>query len=386
MIRFLFAILLMADIYVTPTGSDAGSGTSGSPFATWGKAVGVMSGGDRVLVKGPGTYTQSVNSSNVSGGYVAPPAGVVGTGMSQIVGYNVTPGDLDEVDASSSLHPVLQGYSGSANLFQAAASNIALRNVVLDGASHVTNVCNFNSGAGCLAQNVKVINPGTSCFRAGANSCVFIRCLALGGTNGFSLGSASNNLLYCVADGYSSLGFGVTGTQATNACTRCIARLGTGTAQGFLLASNSALIQCISYKNGGDGFGLTGTSLANMLVRSSILYGNGGYGINQGSATIFLPYPFNYNAYGSNTSGDYSNASFAGAKDITGIADPFVSGSGTINILSDAWTNFALSSGGKTALAAKGYPPYLDIGTVQHQDAGGGGLLLPRGFSGGYAA
>ena len=376
----------MSDIYVSPTGSDTtGTGASGSPYATPGKAAGVMSGGDRILVQGPGTYTMTVNTVNVAGGIVGLPAGVVGTGMSQIVGYNLTPGDLDEVSASSTLHPVIQGYSGSTALMQTGGSFCAFRNLVLDGVNHVSSNLNL-AGSFAHVQNIKSINAVTDSFRFAGSSSAAIRCLSRGGSYGFDIRAISLNFISCVSDGASLGGFYTNTTGATCGFERCIARLGTGSAPGFYLNNNVELMNCVSYKNAGDGVGLEGTALANLIIRNTIIYGNGpsAWGINQGSATIYLPFAFDYNAYGSNTSGNYSNASFAGPKDITGISDPFVNGSATITSLDDAWAAFALSSGGKTALAGKGYPTNLDIGAVQSAAGGGGsGGLFTNSFSGG---
>lgn len=85
----------MADIFVATTGSDStGTGSSGNPYASPGKAAGVASPGDRILFKA-GTYTITSTTENVSNGLPRfQGAASYGTPPNTIwIGYNTTPGD-----------------------------------------------------------------------------------------------------------------------------------------------------------------------------------------------------------------------------------------------------------------------------------------------------
>lgn len=112
-----------------------------------------------------------------------------------------------------------------------------------------------------------------------------------------------------------------------------------------------------------------------LKCKNSIFYGNGGFGV---SAPSQLPnIDFNYNAYGSNTSGNLSNVT-AGANDQTLTADPFTA---------KASNDFSLNTttGGGASCRNAGSPGactsqtfgtgYADIGALRHQDSGGGTVV-----------
>lgn len=375
----------MADIYVSTSGSDStGTGASGSPYATPGKAAGVMSGGDRILIKyGNGTsYTQTSSSFNVAGGIPQLPAGTWNS-PSQIVGYQTTVGDLDDVDVKDNTNaPVIQSYAtGGTSVLYMNGNFCQARNLVIDGASHAAYGV-YTGSQYNFYRNVKSSNCTTTPFAFG-NYGVGLRLLGLGGSYAFQVGSSLGVFLdSCVAAGaFSTCGFSIT-TQAGCAMVNCVACAGGASADGIQTTYGHFMDRCVSYGNGRDGIRFM-TQAAVQCLRNSIFYGNSGYGINLVGATSTSTFDGNYNAYGANTSGNLNNVN-AGGKDVTLSANPFSNAGGTINVVGDAWTNFALSSGGLTALKAKGYPAYLDIGAVQHQDSGaGGGLLVHPGMTGG---
>lgn len=356
----------MADVYVSTTGSDStGTGTSGSPYATPGKAASVMSGGDRILIQ-KGLYTQTSASTNVAGGIPVLPAGTWNA-PSQIVGYQSVVGDLDDIDVNDQTNaPTIQSYaSGGTTVMQAGGNYCQVRNLVLDGASHVTD--GFYTGSLYVSlHNIKAMNCVTAGFVLNANN-IGIRLLSLGATFGFDFGATVVNLQSCVASGFSSAGFHST-SGLGDTLIDCIACAGSGSADGFQAVFGYFLDRCVSYGNGRDGFRIT-SSISALCIRNSIFYGNTSKSINNASGTSITTFDGNYNAYANGS----LNGVNGGSKDVLLSSNPFVNPTGAINTVSDAWTNFALSSGGKTALAALGYPAYLDIGAVQHQDAGGGG-------------
>jgi hypothetical protein len=114
-----------------------------------------------------------------------------------------------------------------------------------------------------------------------------------------------------------------------------------------------------------------------LTLANSIFWGNGGYGADFAAATGALSGRTRHNfgnAYGGNTSGSRNNLP-AGIGDVTLTADPFTNAAGG---------DFSLNAtaGGGAACREAGFPGafpggtttgYLDIGAVQHQDAGGGG-------------
>lgn len=358
----------MADIYVSTSGSDStGTGASGSPYATPGKAANVMSGGDRIAIQ-LGLYTQTSSSTNVAGGIPVLPLGTWNA-PSQIVGFQTTIGDLDDVDVNDSSNaPVIKSFaSGGTTVFQFGGNFCQARNLVVDGASHA-NTGFYSGGQYCYARNCKALN----CLIAGfspSNYNSFFRCLALGASNAFQIASSIGVLLdTCVAGGgFSSAGFYL--LSAGCSLLSCLAIKGGASADGVQTQYGTFIDRFVSYSNGRDGIRITSQAQA-MALRNAILFGNGGYGLNQTGATATTTFEGNYNAFGSNSSGNRNNVQ-AGSHDVSLSADPFVNGAATINTVADALAAFALSTGGLTALKGQGIPAYLDIGAVQHQDAGG---------------
>lgn len=128
--------------------------------------------------------------------------------------------------------------------------------------------------------------------------------------------------------------------------------------------------------NTGDGIAsaVTTANTFGLALANNIIDSNGGWGVNLQNSTGVITAVNRNNAYRNNTSGARSNLS-AGTGDVTLTADPFTNKAGG---------DYSLNSvaGGGAACRAAGFPGafpggtttgYLDVGAVQHQDAGGGG-------------
>lgn len=111
------------------------------------------------------------------------------------------------------------------------------------------------------------------------------------------------------------------------------------------------------------------TFTATLSFTDNIFYHNGGFGISMNSSAPLVAE--DYNAFGSNTSGNYNNINSVnnGHHDVTLTGDPFVNA---------ASGNFALNSSAGASLMNAGFPGtvglstgYLDIGAIQHQALGG---------------
>ena len=143
------------------------------------------------------------------------------------------------------------------------------------------------------------------------------------------------------------------------------------------------LDKCAVVSNGGDGvkLGTANALLMQLALQNTIIYGNGGWGVNITNTAAMIVLNRN-SAYGSNTSGARNNL-VVGTGDQTLTGDPFVAKSAN---------DFTLNNtvGGGAACRAAGYPgasPGLvasgstDIGPLQHADpaaAGGGVFASPR--------
>jgi hypothetical protein len=135
-------------------------------------------------------------------------------------------------------------------------------------------------------------------------------------------------------------------------------------------SDNVRVIQSTIANNTGDGINFTaaGTSDLNLFtIENSIIYGNGGWGINLNAKPIAINAAISRNnAFGSNSSGDRNNLA-SGYNEVSLSANPFTnSGSGDYSLNTTA--------GGGAACKAAGFPgtfpggtsvSRLDIGAVQ---------------------
>jgi len=131
----------------------------------------------------------------------------------------------------------------------------------------------------------------------------------------------------------------------------------------------------------------TNLSQINLVVENSVIYGNGGYGVNWtgGTPTAFTNYSWRNNGFGSNTSGDV-NTGNRGFSYIALTATPFTN---------SATGDFSLNAtaGGGALLKGAGFPGIfpggtstgsLDVGAVQSAGSGGAaGMLVNGGMTGG---
>jgi len=342
----------------------------GGAFATPTKAVAVHVASNTIWIKS-GTYTQTA--------LLTLTAGAAGA-RTRIFGYNATRGDLAEV-ADFANFPILQN-NNTTNSVLSLPAHSHCGWLVLDGGSGGSK---SERGLAALSdwsvcENMKAINWTVQGFQTGSN-CIVRRCLSTLGVSGADSGFVTvGNTYYefCVSADNPCKGFRmVSGTPPT--LIGCISYGHTGgSGRGFSEESTgSRFYACVAYDCSQDGICLDGgnAGLAT-CIHNCILAENGGYGINS-TSTNYTDCPSDHNAFYSNTSGLRNNWT-AGAADVTLSADPFTDG---------ASGDFSLNAtaGGGADCRAAGFPGefpgglttgYLDIGAVQHQDAGGGGGML----------
>jgi hypothetical protein len=352
------------DRAVGTAASTGGTGNLGGSLALPTNPTSLVSG-QIIWIQGNGaTYTlTATTSASVGVSYI---------GYKTTHGDNPTGSDMPTITtATSSIHlltgPVVTQAFAAMNLtltttasvkaeaiHVGAASNLFIKNVVI-GAGF-TNGMNL-SGTFAVVEDCQIISSSIN--------GIFTTAVLL----------VKNTLIW-----------GVTGSGAGNA--------GINTNGGFLFVHNSIVgkgskiginIQnpaswlqvCNSTIAGNSSDGVLSAPAGGIpcLIESSIVYGNGGWGLNITPSTTNPPILFvRNNAYGSNTSGNYQSGVGAGAGDVTLSATPFTSSStGDYSLNSTA--------GGGAACKAVGYPGvfpgglstgHLDIGAVQSSAAGGG--------------
>lgn len=299
--------------------------------------------------------------------------------ITTVIGYSSTRGDGGQV--------TVQAQSGLSNAFVLTLDqSIVIENFVIDanniGPTSGTSGLSTGNGGGAVNVIVKNKNWNTNAALSLGTSAFCEQCYVTNVSGGEAVSIASGGILSdSVIYGNSVPGVIATynSSNPTVLLNVIIANNTGSSSDGIQIGSSvgSIILQhVVCYKNGRDGLRWApqtgGTS--SILVSNSVFYGNSEYGINVTTSMTMSTY-FNWNAYGNNTTANLSGLA-AGANDVTLSSDPFVNGSSE---------NFALSSSGITALAAKGFPGALstggtgftDIGALQHQATGGGQKGFP---------
>jgi hypothetical protein len=166
----------------------------------------------------------------------------------------------------------------------------------------------------------------------------------------------------------------------------CIADSNTGGSSYGFRSNNTAawhFQQCVSYNSGSDGLLFDTTTSGSSFtidgasVVGCIFEGNGGYGINVNAANV--PNFFSdFNAFYNNTSGARNNLP-AGAHDVTLTGSPFTNAAGAdFSLNNTASAGAACRAASFPGALLAGGTGYQDIGALQHQDSGSGGMIMGR--------
>lgn len=381
----------MATYYVKTTGSDTtGDGSSGNPYATPGKALGVAVAGAAgwTIYVEAGTYNITSSTANIAAGVLNfNQTGTLAV-PNRMIGYTSTPGD-----------------GGKFTL--ALGAGLAVTVVTMNNANSYNEIWNVaitgNSTSGASALNAQgrsnlMSNFEISAFTGGGNHI----CSA---TNNFLLeygrisGGATSNYaaLSLGGQGVSVRGVDLSGNAGRGidmgstsggiiALTNCIVR-GLTTAEGKAFQNQTSMlmlcVNCIAYNCAADHYRTASTSSSMRLI-NCVSDMSGGYDFNP-NATYDGSMILDNCCYGTSarasTSGIYpaSHAPARMANCATFTADPWANAAG-----GDFTPNS--TSGAGAVLRAAGIGPYgqtsyVDIGAVQHQDSGGGGGYAPVGPS-----
>jgi len=256
-----------------------------------------------------------------------------------------------------------------------------------------------------IADSISVVGArtGNQVIGSAANVTLF-RC-AISNTNASSatavaLSLTGTNTLVVDCDisvaSSSSSAVAVSMTAAT--CPMFFRNLVTGNTSGAgcLTLGNLGVILGCTFRDAGFGIAATanvsssiiGNSFRNItnvyikpsvsqrLIANNVAWGTGGSSQWYQSAGTVVENNQLYNFVGNMGVSDADIGNWLNRNGVTLTADPFTSS-----------TDMTLNntSGGGALVRAAGYPAYLDGGAWQHQDSGGGGLLVNSGLFGGFA-
>jgi hypothetical protein len=374
----------MPNLYVSQAGSDTtGDGTIGNPYATPGKAAGLLAATFSIFLKyNASPYLVTTATPNVSGGPIAISVSSNNGGTS-LIGYDTNPA-VDNTDAN---RPTIKLTVGSCTAVNLTVGTTECRNVIVDCNLQTASVA-FAAGDYYMARFVRCKATQFTSFGfdlATLYTIGAIDCEASAGTSAATAAIRASGggmtCLACVARNNACPGFLASG----NGCLflECLADSNTGAASdGFQLQNSSpSAMFCTSRNNGRNGFYNSDGYMRATAVASCLAYGNAAYGFNFAvvpSNTIYL----RNCGGGSNTSGNLNlQAGTTNLGFVAITADPFVSGA-TGNLSLNA------SAGGGALLRAAGFPGtfpgglttgYRDIGAVQHADPAGGSTFNPLG-------
>lgn len=363
----------MADIYVSTTGNDTtGTGSSGNPYATPGKAASVMVAGDRMLVKA-GTYNIDLTATaNTSGGRVALALNE-GSTTTRIEGYQTTVGDLGT-------RPVFLVTVGSAGVYVVASTgnHMQIDNIEVD--------CNGNAGNGIngSSQNGRVfhciVRRATGVGITIGGVTVGEECFVTGCSGTAGIATAGGLISKCEARANSTTGIALSSDGAK--AVRCISASNTGaSSMGISNGSGGSIEDCTVYGNGSHGIGGGATS-RQLYIANTLSYGNGGEGFNSGGT-----YPgcrLRNCAGGGNASGNYNTSNITAVTGFIALAgNPFTNAAaGDFSLNNTAGAGAACRAAGVPGAFPGGTTTgYLSIGAAQEQSTGGGGsTFFSRGI------
>jgi parallel beta helix pectate lyase-like protein len=348
----------------------------GGALATWATAIGTAGtaiAGNTVWVKsGTFTLTAAVTLQN---------SGTETAGPIIVHGYHTTRGDQDGTQ------PLLTTATNSTSLIN---PNAKLRWQFIN--LHMTNTAGTRaSGFNCTAGGAPGYMAFTNLVMDGFSTAFL--CGNIGAANGINNSVLQNSeVKNCTGNGIEFGGTAVFimnnyihGNTGSGIDTG--ASLGSANIIGNFVASNSSrgikhdndtatnmiLINNTVYSNTSDGIysPLTSASSLEFILMNNVIYGNGGFGVNITNSTTAGILINQNNAYGSNTSGARSGIA-AGANDVTLTADPLTSSTNAA-LNNTAGGGAACRAAGFAGVMTAGGTGYIDIGALQHQDAGSGG-------------
>lgn len=323
-------------------------GALGSPGGSGG--VGIATG--HIIHVKAATYTITSATPNISGGTFQTSAATFA-----MVGYQTVRGDYGT-------QPLFQA-SGIATfvLVQATGANSSVQNISVDGAGLASSRGFSMRGLGFKLHAANCTNNAY----VQTSDVIWQRCTATGcsAVLVFSGGTYVN----CVAYNNSFTGFSV--NQAGKTAVRCLSVNNTGaTSDGFVTTSEAGFINCVAYGNGRDGFRISEDvmSIINCIAESNVGIG---FDITANNDNVL----FSNNAtFGNGTAFNLgSGKNVVNLNAVAGVSSFFTNAAGNdFSLNNTAGAGAAARNAAYPGTLAFGGTGYLDIGALQHQDAGGG--------------
>jgi len=370
-------VSITVDRNCTTGAGAAGTGNIGGAVATINTVNNNKVLGNKAYIKS-GTYTVTTRQDWSGDAYAWD-----GTNPTILIGYNTTRGDNPKGNG----RPVISCNTAGVDAFGIAGDGIFAMYLIVDGNDTARNGVVDTGGVShnrpvLLYVTVKRFSTyGIKHFQA-VDSISLIRCRVTDMKSGSSFGIylSGSTIIECIVDNCPCDGISNNTDYSKAFIRNSISCHNTG--NGVLAVGElypGIFHDNIFYKNSNTGLNKNGGYQLIHYICNNVSYGNGGYGMYGPAIGMAVDY-INYNAYGSNTSGNL-NGFTAGPNDVTLTADPFTGADATSVLNAETVDDiFALfkpnnTSGGGAAIRGVGYPAYRDIGAVQHQDSGTGNII-----------
>jgi len=339
----------MATYYVAPAAGGGGSGSIGSPW-TPAEAVAGAVAGDLVYFRG-GTYNISSTLDFA--------AGSSGTARMTLAAY---PGETPVINTTANVaHFAFHSYQTYRGFTCTTSSGTKTSTSM--GAPTGANA-SYLYIVDCIIDGLQYgLNTSYGYYLSVVRSTEIKNCVS----HGLNGANDQTQMAFESCNIHGNGGCGLRGVYSLNAVRGC--RIWGNASHGIEYSGSSAdrvLIVGNSIQgNTGSGF-YVASAVGMIELINNILSGNGAYGVNMPSGADSITVRNSNNAYYNNTSGARNNLS-AGTSDVTLSGDPFTNAAG-----GDFTLNSTSGAGASCRAAAD--PAYLDIGALQHQDAGGGSV------------
>jgi hypothetical protein len=350
-----------------------------------GLLAGWMVASNKAYLKGT-TFVQSATSTfaqSVTPAFAVP--------YTRLIGYGTTREDSGRARLTLQTNTGLTGINATGNGFSAENIDVDCGGLATSTGILITS---FSRIIRCKASNFTVRG-----FLLNSLDNLLHECEATGGTSAATAAvqlTQINQAVGCYIHANACPGMQLSGQRHVAVWNVIVNN--TGAASDGIQHSYSALLANNTiHGNGRHGISALTNTPYSLIIRNNLLTANGGYGIvgNPSGAQPASPM-YDGNAFWNNTSGARNNMDstagiygvnpYTNARDVILTGDPYVNAAGG---------NYGLNNTAGAGAAARmaGHPGafpglaattgYLDMGAVQHQDAGGGSTHIATRVFGG---
>lgn len=292
-----------------------------------------------------------------------------------LIGYTTSRGDNGQVSVTTA--------SNIALVTMTNGGQFTWKNFIFSSTSGTKGYAFFSGGAfltmwinfvNCLFTSVKAAvssNGGTtvafniSMYNTEISGCTNVALE-------FASGTSSLIMADCFLHGSTSDGILCSSSALNASLVRTIIYSNGG--KGINLSSGSghqiSLYNCVIASNTSDGltYGSSSPQITYLTLENNIIQSNGGWGVNWNTTGGIYFQAIRNNAFRNNTSGKYTTV-ISSTNEITLTGDPFNSAGTDFSLNSTSGAGALCRAGGFPGTLVSSGTGYIDVGPLQHQDS-----------------